>query len=386
MKERIQKIKNKLAENQGILLFSGKKYSPCLNFLVNSNFFYLSNLKYPNMFLFLSKEKTILFIKKPNEYDKIWNAYTFDKDNLKKESNFLEIKYLDELENFLKTTLPKLNCLYLDKYLSLEENKLYSFLKKDFPKIDLKDVNDFLKIFRMQKDKKEIENIKKAINITNLILKEMQTALKIAKKESELEAIFYKILFKSENKIPSFLPIISSSQNSWVLHYENNNSYLKDYVLFDIGSRYNLYCADISRAYPIKKFTDFQKKVYLAVLQVNKETIKQVKPGIKLSYLNKFAKDMLCQKAKELGLIKKDEEISKYYMHSVSHHLGLEAHDLADNDCQLQAGNVITIEPGLYIEEKKFGFRIEDDILVTENSYENLSENIEKNLENIGNT
>ena len=375
----------KLSKNQGILLFSGKRQSPCLNFLVKSNFFYLSNLKLPNMVLFISKEKTTLFIKKPTDYDKTWNAYTLDKEDIKKEIKFPDIRYLLDLESFLKENLPKINCLYIDKYFSIEENNLYNLLKKDFPKINLQNADDFIKYFRMQKDKFEIENIKKAIKLTKLVLKEMQAHLKIVKKESQLEAIFYKILCENENKIPAFLPIIASSKNSWILHYGKNNDYIKDYVLFDLGARHNIYCADITRAYPIKKFSTFQKKVYQAVLEVNKEIIKQVKPGIKISSLNKSAKEMLSEKAKELGLIKKNEELEKYYMHSISHHLGLSAHDLAGNDLKLQEGNIITIEPGLYLEEKEFGFRIEDDILVTKNSYENLSLDIEKNLEDIEN-
>jgi Xaa-Pro aminopeptidase len=152
----------------------------------------------------------------------------------------------------------------------------------------------------------------------------------------------------------------------------------------DLGAQYKLYNADISRTFPISgKFTPRQKDVYNVVLNAMNETIKEVRPGITLIELNEITKFYLAKGCHKLGLIKKDEELSKYFYHGVSHFLGLDPHDVGNHQIELEAGMVITVEPGLYIEEEEIGIRIEDDILVTENGSENLSGGIIKTVEEI---
>ena len=151
-----------------------------------------------------------------------------------------------------------------------------------------------------------------------------------------------------------------------------------------MGSLYNNYGSDISRTYPLSgKFSDRQKVIYEIVLKANKEAIKLIKPGLSWKELNKFAKDILIEECKNIGLIENDLDISKYYYHSIGHFLGLDTHDVGQYDMVLSEGMIITIEPGLYIKEEGIGIRIEDNILITKDGAVNLSKDIIKEVKDI---
>jgi Xaa-Pro aminopeptidase len=154
-------------------------------------------------------------------------------------------------------------------------------------------------------------------------------------------------------------------------------------MLFDLGATYNYYCADISRTIPVNgKFSKRQKEIYNIVLKGQELMFNTIKPGITQRELNKILRDYYCIELKKIALIKEDNELDKYYFHGVSHHLGLDCHDLC-NYGPLEAGAVISNEPGLYIPEENIGIRIEDDVLVTEDGCENLSSEIIKSVEDI---
>lgn len=204
--------------------------------------------------------------------------------------------------------------------------------------------------------------------------------------EYEIEAYFNFELNKRGIKEFAFDTIAASGKNATVLHYSSNNTKTQDneLMLLDLGAQYQLYNADISRTFPLNgKFTERQKQVYNIVLKANEEVMKAVKPGVTLMELQNLCKSILAEGCKSIGLIKEDSELSKYYFHGVSHPLGLDTHDVGSRGMKLEAGMIITDEPGLYIEEEGIGIRIEDDILVTENGYENLSQSIIKSVEDI---
>jgi len=204
--------------------------------------------------------------------------------------------------------------------------------------------------------------------------------------EYELEAIMFYRMQSMGIKHWGFAPIIGTGINAATLHYEKNECQIEngDVILMDVGASYLNYSADITRCFPINgSFTDRQKEVYEVVLDVQKRVIEMIKPGIELLELNQVARDLLAKGAIELGLIDREEDIYKYYMHSISHFLGMDTHDVGSRNAILETGNVITVEPGLYIPEEKLGIRIEDDVLVTENGYCVLSQNIPKEISEI---
>lgn len=144
-----------------------------------------------------------------------------------------------------------------------------------------------------------------------------------------------------------------------------------------------MYCSDISRTFPVSgKFTPRQKEIYNIVLEGQNCVMAAIRPGITTKELNQVLIQFYAKELKRIGLIQEDGEVAKYYYHGVSHHIGLDCHDLCEYT-PLQPNSIISCEPGLYIAEEGIGIRIEDDILVTEDGCINLSKNILKTVEEI---
>ena len=204
--------------------------------------------------------------------------------------------------------------------------------------------------------------------------------------EYELESYFDFHIKNNGQRTNSFKTIAAGGKNATILHYSSNNCELNDgdLVLFDLGCKTNFYCSDITRTFPVNGvFTERQKEVYNEVLNVNKKCIEFLKPGVTRKEFNNYADSLIIKACYNLGLIKEDKEYRNYYWHSIGHSLGLDTHDPCDYNKPLQEGYVITVEPGIYIEEENIGIRIEDDVLITKNGAENLSESIIKEVDDI---
>mgnify|MGYP000391816154 FL=1 len=259
-------------------------------------------------------------------------------------------------------------------------------LIEQFKELRIVNANGQLAYLRMFKNEFEIKQISSAISITNVGLNRVMKELKNRSNESQIAADFLHEITLNGSEGKSFNTIAASGKNATVLHYEDNNAELKqgNLLLCDLGALYQNYAADISRTYPISGvFSKRQKDLYAIVLKANKMTIDYVKPGITWKDLNAYAKSILIKECKAIDLIESDEEITKYYTHSIGHFLGLDVHDIGIYNKELLEGMVITIEPGLYIKEEGIGIRIEDNILITKEGCINLSESIIKEIEDI---
>lgn len=211
------------------------------------------------------------------------------------------------------------------------------------------------------------------------------TNLKPGMHEYQIESYFDQAIKFHGGTGIAFTTIAATGENATCLHYSSNNTQIKDgdLVLFDLGALYENYNADISRTFPANgKFTPRQKQLYNIVLEGQEVVFSHAKPGITTLELNQKLIAFYQKKLKEIGLIKEDSEVQKYYYHGVSHHLGLDVHDLCEYT-PLKPGCVITNEPGLYIKEEGIGIRIEDDVLITEDGCVNLSKGIIKTVEEI---
>lgn len=405
VKSRRDRLINSLDDNSLVIFYSSK--SPIKSgderylFSPNRNFLYFTNLAIENSFLVIYKsddeigEK--LFIERNDPVLARWigekpsKEFCFEKSNI----DIKNINYMDDFFGFLGSTLSKycIDSVYLylkniDWENNATEKKLAREVTKHFPYIKIKDISKIVNNLRVIKDDTEIENIKKAIAITKEGIVFLIKNAKPGMYEYELEAYFDFILRKNGVTDFAFKPIIASGINSTILHYSSNNSKTNpgDVVLLDVGAQYNYYSADISRTFPISgKFTERQNAIYQIVLNTMKKVQSEAKPGITLFELNEVAKKALAEGCKEIKLINSDEELSKYYFHSISHFLGLDTHDVGGKKIKLEPGMVITNEPGLYIPEEKIGIRIEDDLLITEKGCENLSIDIPRELFDIEN-
>lgn len=205
--------------------------------------------------------------------------------------------------------------------------------------------------------------------------------------ECALEGAFDFELSKHGVREHAFPSIVAGGKRATTLHYNTNNQDVQDgeLVLIDLGSANEHYCADISRTFPVNgKFTERQKEVYNIVLGAQRLVIDNARPGMTYLDLNNMVIKYYEEELPKIGLLKDGKTVRDYYYHSVSHSLGLDCHDVTTPSLKtLRPGMVITVEPGLYIEEEGIGVRIEDDIIITEEKAINLSSNILKTVEDI---
>lgn len=397
-KRLIEKLKN----NSILIMFAGnapkKSADEAYPFTPNRNFYYLTGINEEKIILMISKMngkiEENLFIQKADPVMEKWVGKTISAEEAKEISAIEGIKYLEDFE----ATMHRLITAYdIEKvYLDLERDRWSSMnsisgefantIKNKYPQIKVKNIFNSICELRLIKSEEEIEEMKKAINITKEGIESLMRNAKAGMKEYQLEAYFDFVLKTNGVKDYAFKTIAASGKNATVLHYVANNSDIKDgdLILFDLGAQLNYYNADISRTIPVNgKFTERQKQIYNVVLKAELEVIKAIKPGVPFVELNNIAKKYLAEGLKELGIIERDEELSKYYYHGVSHYLGLDTHDVGSREVDLKPGMVVTVEPGLYIEEEAIGIRIEDDVLVTEEGYEVLSKDIIKTIEEI---
>jgi Xaa-Pro aminopeptidase len=260
-------------------------------------------------------------------------------------------------------------------------------MQANYPYLQIKNAYPEICELRLIKTPGEIEEIRRAIAITYEGIKNLMIHAKAGMKEYQLEAYFDFILKSEGVKHYAFPTICASGKNGAVLHYDKNDDTTTEnsLVLLDLGAQYNYYNADISFTFPVSgTFTERQKTFYNIVLKALRETTQLIKPGIPFAKLNEHTKKILAEECIKVGLIMEESELGNYYFHGVSHMLGLDTHDVGKyKDLVLQPGMVLTVEPGLYIEEEGIGIRIEDDVLVTEEGYEVLSKDIFRSVEEI---
>lgn len=404
---RREKLYESLDDNSILILYAGvsKKRSAdeCYPFIVNRNFFYLTNIKQEGSILLVAKQdgiiKEYLFISEYDELKEKWTGKRLRPEEAKELSGIENIMYLNAFESELDliickkdSAFAKISTIYFDLepenliegFKTVEETK--DVLLMNYPWLEAKDIYNKIISLRMVKSKDEVAEIKEAINKTSIGLKNILKKIRPGLYEYQLSSLFYYTIQDYDNSELSFPTICASGVNATCLHYPTPVAKVKDgdLVLFDLGSQNNVYCADISRTYPANgKFNDLQKKIYSIVLECNKLIIDSVKPGITLKELNDIATKFMAKRCVEEGLMSNESEIRKYYFHSIGHHLGLDTHDPSNRELPLVPGNVITDEPGLYFRELGIGVRIEDDILVTEDGSYNLSGSIIKEIDDI---
>ena len=407
---RRSKLIEKIDDDSIALIFAGipkvSSADESFPFIVNRNFLYLTNIYQEGSILVIKKSGGLvndtLYIHEYNEIYEKWIGKRLTIEEAKAISAVNNILYLNQLESdlsiILKNSSIKKIYLDLDEEIKIKEHlttlELKDIFKKVYPTIEIENIYDEIVSLRMVKSEAEIEEFKKAIYKTDLGLKAIIKKIKPGLKEYQLKSLFYYTIQDFDNSELSFPTIVSSGVNATCLHYEEAKDEIKnnDLVLFDLGSRNNTYCADISRTYPANgKFTPLQKTIYEIVLNCNKMVIENAKEGVTIKELNNMVIEFLATNCLKAGLINNKEEIEKYYFHSISHHIGLDTHDpVSSNDkslkrveIPLKEGNIISDEPGLYFKELGIGVRIEDDLLITKDGCINLSKDIIKEVEDI---
>ncbi len=397
-----EKLYDSLPEHSVILLFAGSLHHKSADtfypYWPNRDFYYLTGMKEPDL-VFMAYRKTndvkeILWIVDRDPTMIRWIGDVIHKDQASAISGIKDIRYVKDIESFigqcfLSYSFKSLFTIFNRRHLKMPFSDTELFIqdfKSKYPYVSIHSLNPLIHALRTIKTEFEVDAIRKAIHITDVGLRSILRNLAPGKTENLMEAYFDFELKRNNVQWHAFNTIAAAGKNATTLHYEENNSVLKDgeLILFDLGAQWDLYNADISRTYPINgKFSTQQTDLYNIVLNTNKKVIESIEPGLPFSQLQLIAKDYLYQGLKSINMIHTLEELDEYYFHGVSHFLGLDTHDVGEKDVKLEPGMVFTVEPGLYIRELRIGIRIEDDVLVTKNGCQVLSNHIPKEIQEI---
>ena len=390
-----------------VCVFSGcapmKSLDAAYPFEVDRNFFYLTGIQRENMILLIKKNHNgqyseALYIEPYDEVLAKWVGARMRNAEATEISGVEQIFSVEDFDSHLNSLvdrgrgLGKLR-IWLDLWRHHKDQAdtpahcLAAKLQKKYPAVEINDFFGHIAAMRACKGEEELAFMRQAQEDTRAAIESMMQHSYAGVNESELEGIFDFALMKRNVRQHAFPSIVAGGARATTLHYVQNDQQVNDgeLVLIDLGSACGSYCADISRTFPVNgKFTQRQKELYNTVLNAQQIVIDNCKPGKTLAELNQLVIDYYESRLDDLGLRKDGKTVRDYYYHSVSHQLGLDTHDICtERERTLRPGMVITVEPGLYVEEEAIGIRIENDVCITEDGCEDLSHNIPKTVEEI---
>lgn len=378
-------------------------------FKQNTDLFWLSGINQEDSMVILfpdnpdPKYREVLVLVRPNELKEKWDGKRLRAKEAAAISGINTIVWLDTLDAALQTWIHLADHIYLDtnendRKASHIRSRQYRFIdemKAAYPLHSYQRAARIMKELRSIKTKEEIEIVQKAIDITDNTFRRLLQFIKPGVNEYEIEAEIWHSFLSQRASGPAYGSIIASGDNARTLHYVSNNGECKDgeLILMDFGAEYGNYCADLTRTVPVNgKFGRRQKTVYNACLHLHNYAKSILKPGISiLDYTEKVGEEATQQFLK-IGLLRKSDvknedrenrAYRKYLYHGISHHLGIDVHDLGTRTEPVKAGMLFTIEPGIYIEEEQMGIRIENNFWITKNGNIDLMKNIPITVEEI---
>jgi Xaa-Pro aminopeptidase len=371
-------------------------------FVQNADLFWLSGINQENSMVILfpdnpdPKYREVLVLVRPEELKEIWNGHQLRKNEGQEISGIQTIVWLDVIDGLLQPWVHLADTIYLntnenDRKANLIKVKDYRFaadMRDRYPLHNYQRSAKIMKELRAIKTPLEIEVIQKAIDITDITFRRLLGFIKPGVMEYEIEAEIWHSFLSQRATGPGYSSIIASGDHARILHYISNNQECKDgdLILMDFGASYGNYNADLTRTVPVNgKFGRRQKTVYNACLHLHQYAASILKPGISINEYTEKVGDEATIIFQKIGLLKKSQiknedpdnrAYRKYLYHGISHHLGIDVHDLGTRNEPIKAGMVFTIEPGIYIEEEKMGVRIENNFWITKNGNKDLMKNI----------
>lgn len=369
-----------------------------MKFRQNNDLLYLSGIDQEESILVLypdfhhEKHREILFLKETDEHISIWEGHKFTKEEATMLSGIETVMWLSSFHQVLNTLMAEADNVYLATNehiravveVETRNSRFIKWCQEHYPLHHYQRIAPLMHDLRAIKSEEEIQALQTACDIT---AKGFQRILKFVKPgvwEYEIEAEYIHEFVRNRSRGFGYDPIIASGKNACVLHYISNNAQCKDgdILLMDVGAEYGNYNADLSRSIPVNgRFTRRQKDVYNAVLRVQREAMKMLTPGNVISEYHEEVGKLMEKELLDLKLLdttdiknqsKEQPAYKKYFMHGTSHHLGLDVHDVGNVYRKMEPGMVFTVEPGIYILEENLGIRLENDVVITENSIQDL--------------
>jgi len=405
---------NKHLKNNSLAIFNASDEFPRSGdqnfvFKQNPDLFYLSGIDQEQTILLLYPDcpnplyREVLFLRQTNDHIKVWEGYKYTKEQAKAASGIQAVYWLEDFDNILHSIVNYADHIYLntnenDRYspeVPYRDLRFIEKIKSKYPLHHFERSAPIMRGLRAVKSEVEVELTKKACTITRDAFIRVLKFTKPGVKEYEIEAEIIHEFIRQGGTGHAYTPIIASGHNANILHYNDNNQTCKDgdVILFDFGAEYANYNADMSRSIPVNgRFTKRQKEVYNAVHHVMKESIKLIGEGVLWNSYHEQVGEVMTEQLINLGLITTEEvknqnpawpAYKKYFMHGTSHHLGIDVHDFAGRYTPFATGNILTVEPGIYIPEEGLGIRLENNILITANGNVDLMADIPLEAEEI---
>jgi Xaa-Pro aminopeptidase len=373
----------------GLLLLKGRveAFDQTFRFEQDPNFYYLTGWSQPGAALLLTPSDEILFLPRHDEHAERYSGKRTSAEDADahRVTGFEKVLPLEKLESELDLALSSHARIYAPWTESYAGQ-----LRSRYPFRDVADASPLIAKLRVKKSAAEMAAIQHATDVSMEAHRAAWKRLAAGQYEYQVAATLLDSFLDQGCEGPAYSPIVGSGENGAILHYMSNQRRMDrgELVVIDAAAQCDSYASDITRTLPVAgKFTPRQRELYQIVLDAQKAAIAAVKPGAFLSgsglsspgeSLTKIARDYINAHGKDLH----GEPLGKYFIHDIGHQVGLEVHD-PRFDGPLEAGMVITIEPGVYIAEERLGIRIEDVVLVTSNGAKVLSAALPKEPDEI---
>lgn len=385
----------------------------------DSNFFYLTGFTEPKACAVIVKGREkpyILFNRKRDKEQEIWHGLRAGQQGACEHYGVDEAYPVDDLDSLMPQLLEGIERIY---YPFNAQNDLAASVKQWMHEVSqkvrsgvhaptqLSNLETLLDEMRIIKSDEEVGVMRKVCALSAKAHRDAMEQVKTMNYEHQVEALLLHRFHDAGCRAPAYEPIVGSGANACILHYTENDAKLSkgDLLLIDAGAELHHYAADITRTFPIGgKFSVEQKAIYELVLRAQKAGISIIKPGLQWHKIQQVMVEVLCAGLLELGLLQGEldtliqtKAYRKFYMHNSGHWLGLDTHDVGDYKVNgqwraLQAGMILTVEPGIYIASDtpgvdpkwwNIGIRIEDDVLVTEDGHDVLTDEVPKEVDEI---
>jgi Xaa-Pro aminopeptidase len=395
------------------------------NFRQDSDFFYLTGFDEPEAVAILAPHhedhQFVLFVQPKEPEKETWTGYRVGVEAAKEQYGADQAYSIAQLEEKLPGYLEKADRIYYhlgrdrdfnETILRHWQQLMAGYAKRGTGPIAIEDTGPILHPMRLIKSDSELALIRRAVEISVEAHNLAQQLTQPGRYEYEIQAEMERVFRWRGGLGPAYPSIVAAGANACVLHYTENNQQMQagDLLLIDAGCAYGYYNADITRTFPVAgRFTSEQKILYQLVLEAQEQAIAQVQPGNPYNLIHDTAVRVLTQGLVDLGLLEgetealiQEEKYKPFYMHRTGHWLGLDVHDVGvykhgeENWQNLQPGQVLTVEPGLYIAPdikpaegqpevparwRGIGIRIEDDVLVAPEGHEVLTCSVAKSIE-----
>jgi Xaa-Pro aminopeptidase len=369
--------------------------------LQNADLFYLTGIHQEETILLLAPDafdpnhREILFVRQPNEHLATWEGHKLTKEQVTAISGIKNVKWLPEFSGIFRQIIFEMENVYLnsnehqraDVPVETRDQRFIRECQEKFPLHHYHRLARLMHELRAVKSQYEVDAIKAACDLTGMGFRRICKFLKPGVNEAEVEAEFAHefILHKGQFAYP---PIIAGGANNNILHYNLNDQPCKkgDLLLLDAAAGLGNYMSDLTRTIPVSgRFTRRQRQVYNAVLRVFRKQVAALVPGKTTKDLRTECEELIAKECVDLGLLKpsqikkqKPDEpaVRPFFMHGISHPIGLDVHDVTYNHMKISPGWVLTVEPAIYIKKEGFGIRLENTVLVTENGQLDLMADI----------